>query len=171
MSLRTNNLFLRETRTNNLLARPLPPPPQTEESEEAAWEVAESRKNKKKKAKQPRLRIIRCPRKQRPMDLNPVLLRGLILSNFLNLASKEGKIKISWTKSKIELLKNRQSQCYKCWGLGHLRDKCTSAIDRSRTCFRCGAEGHAPIRFAASFVRSKIRTRITVWALLRAKLT
>ncbi|KMQ90375.1 gag-pol polyprotein [Lasius niger] len=60
-------------------------------------------------------------------------------------ASKEGKIKISWTIAKIELLKNRQSQCYKRWGLGHLRDKCTSVIDRSRTCFRCGVEGHPAV--------------------------
>ncbi|KMQ93686.1 hypothetical protein RF55_6197 [Lasius niger] len=51
-------------------------------------------------------------------------------------AANGGKIKMGWTIAKIELLKNRPAQCYKCWGHGHVRDRCTSAIDRSKTCFR-----------------------------------
>ncbi|XP_029176055.1 uncharacterized protein LOC114944330 [Nylanderia fulva] len=59
-----------------------------------------------------------------------------------NKASSSGKIKIGWTVARIEILKARPTQCFKCWGHGHLRVKCTSTVDRSRTCYRCGAEGH-----------------------------
>ncbi|XP_029171147.1 uncharacterized protein LOC114940594 [Nylanderia fulva] len=59
-----------------------------------------------------------------------------------NKASQTGKIKIGWTVARIEMLKARPIQCFKCWGHGHLRTKCTSTIDRSRTCYRCGTDGH-----------------------------
>ncbi|XP_029166089.1 uncharacterized protein LOC114936906 [Nylanderia fulva] len=57
-------------------------------------------------------------------------------------ATQKNKIKIGWTIARIELLKARPTQCYKCWGHGHLRNKCTSVADRSKTCFRCGGENH-----------------------------
>lgn len=57
-------------------------------------------------------------------------------------ASQQGKVKIGWTVARIDLLKSRPIQCYKCWGHGHLRTQCRSEVDRSRTCYRCGREGH-----------------------------
>jgi len=57
-------------------------------------------------------------------------------------ASASSKIKIGWTVAKIELLKSRPIQCYRCWGKGHLRAQCRADIDLSKTCYRCGTEGH-----------------------------
>lgn len=50
---------------------------------------------------------------------------------------------MGWTYVKVELLRARPMQCYKCWSFGHVRYSCTSIIDRSRSCFNCGGEGHA----------------------------
>jgi hypothetical protein len=46
-------------------------------------------------------------------------------------------------------------RCFRCFGTGHTRQKCTEAVDRSGLCFRCGrsdnkvaqctAEPHCPI--------------------------
>lgn len=55
---------------------------------------------------------------------------------------KPGKIKIGWTVAKIELLKARPMQCYRCWEKGHLKNQCKSSQDRSGLCFRCGRTGH-----------------------------
>lgn len=57
-------------------------------------------------------------------------------------ASATNKIKIGWTVARIELLKSRPIQCYRCWNKGHLRAQCQADIDLSRTCYRCGEEGH-----------------------------
>lgn len=57
-------------------------------------------------------------------------------------AANTGKIKIGWTVAKIELLDARPTQCYKCWGYGHMRYACTSSIDRRGSCFNCGSYGH-----------------------------
>lgn len=43
---------------------------------------------------------------------------------------------------KIELLKARPIQCFRCWEIEHVRMECKASIDRSGTCFRCGGEGH-----------------------------
>lgn len=58
-------------------------------------------------------------------------------------ASAAGKIKIGWTIAKIELLKARPTQCFKCWNFGHVRYACRSAEDRSGACFNCGERGHS----------------------------
>lgn len=57
-------------------------------------------------------------------------------------AAKPGKIKIEWTITKIDLLKARQAQCFRCWRKGHLKAQCQSEIDRSDICYRCGIGGH-----------------------------
>lgn len=57
-------------------------------------------------------------------------------------AAKPGKIKIGWTVAKIELLKAKPVQCYRCWRKGHLKAQCKSPVDRSDTCYRCGNKGH-----------------------------
>lgn len=38
--------------------------------------------------------------------------------------SKIGKVKVGWTVVKAELLKSRPMQCFRCWKIRHVRDKC-----------------------------------------------
>jgi len=57
-------------------------------------------------------------------------------------AAQPGKIKIGWTVARIELLRQRPVQCYRCWGRGHLRAQCRSEVDRTKACYRCGREDH-----------------------------
>lgn len=47
-------------------------------------------------------------------------------------ASQSGKLRIGWTIARIELLKARPVQCFRCWGHGHLKIKCSSPVDRYR---------------------------------------
>lgn len=56
----------------------------------------------------------------RPMNngLNMVWAQGPI--EVMLKASSEGKLKIGWTVARIDLLKNRPSQCYRCWERGHI---------------------------------------------------
>ncbi|KMQ92618.1 reverse transcriptase [Lasius niger] len=56
--------------------------------------------------------------------------------------SQRKRVRLGWTFVKVELLKTRPTQCFKCWGFGHVRFSCTSTIDRSNHCFNCGGEGH-----------------------------
>lgn len=57
--------------------------------------------------------------------------------------SGQEKIKLGWTIARIALLKARPIRCYKCWKLGHLRNNCTSQIDRASSCYNCGMSGHS----------------------------
>ncbi|KMQ92223.1 gag-pol polyprotein [Lasius niger] len=57
--------------------------------------------------------------------------------------AKMRKARIGWTFSRIEMLETRPTQCFRCWGFGHVRYSCSSNIDRSRACFNYGMEGHA----------------------------
>ncbi|CAL1672174.1 unnamed protein product [Lasius platythorax] len=57
--------------------------------------------------------------------------------------SQRKRVRLGWTFVKVELLKTRPTQCFKCWGFGHVRFSCTSTIDRSNLCFNCGGEGHS----------------------------
>lgn len=56
--------------------------------------------------------------------------------------AKIGVLTLGWTRVKIDLLKKRPVQCYKCWHYGHVRSSCRSDIDRVGGCFRCGNVGH-----------------------------
>ncbi|XP_026828640.1 uncharacterized protein LOC113562696 [Ooceraea biroi] len=57
-------------------------------------------------------------------------------------AAKEGRIRIGWTQARIELQETRPVRCFKCLETGHVRDGCTSAVDRTGICFKCGEKGH-----------------------------
>ncbi|XP_011688265.1 PREDICTED: uncharacterized protein LOC105450213 [Wasmannia auropunctata] len=56
--------------------------------------------------------------------------------------AQEGGLRVGWSTSRVDLLKKRPVQCFKCFATGHVREKCPSTIDRSTCCFNCGAEGH-----------------------------
>lgn len=56
--------------------------------------------------------------------------------------SKPGKLKIGWTIAKVEFLKARPMQCFRCWEIGHLKSQCTNNVDRTGLCYRCGQPGH-----------------------------
>ncbi|EFN72801.1 hypothetical protein EAG_08542, partial [Camponotus floridanus] len=51
-------------------------------------------------------------------------------------------VKLGWTRVKIDLLKKRPIQCFRCWHFGHVRGNCRSDRDRTGACFRCGVLGH-----------------------------
>lgn len=72
--------------------------------------------------------------------LNTVWVR-CPLSAATAIASRK-KVSMGWTFVRVELLKSRPLQCYKCWSYGHVRYACTSQVDRSNLCFNCGGEGH-----------------------------
>lgn len=44
--------------------------------------------------------------------------------------SPESKFKIGWTVARVELLKARPTQCYKCWQIGHSK----SAFKSTESC-------------------------------------
>lgn len=46
--------------------------------------------------------------------------------------AKEKKLKIDWTVVKVELLRARPLQCFKCWMAGHTKEKCRSSVDYSK---------------------------------------
>lgn len=54
-----------------------------------------------------------------------------------------GRITIGWTAVRLELLKKRPVQCFRCWRFGHVRNNCRSAMDRTGLCFRCGGSDHS----------------------------
>lgn len=53
-----------------------------------------------------------------------------------------GRIRIGWTMARVELLKARPLQCFRCWSFGHVQSMCRSIVDRRGACFRCGQKGH-----------------------------
>lgn len=54
----------------------------------------------------------------------------------------EGRIRIGWTVARVELLRVRPLQCYRCWEFGHVQSTCRNIVDRRGACFRCGQKGH-----------------------------
>jgi len=76
---------------------------------------------------------------------------------------------LEWSVIRIELLRARPTQCYKCWHYGHVRSNCRSSQDRSGHCFGCGADDHS-IRecrnlLPALFVGKMVFPLIIGWAL------
>lgn len=52
------------------------------------------------------------------------------------------RIRLGWTMARVELLKTRPLQCFRCWKYGHVQNMCHSAVDRRDACFKCGQLGH-----------------------------
>lgn len=52
------------------------------------------------------------------------------------------RIEVGWSSAKVEILKARPIQCYKCWEYGHIRNACKATIDRQGHCFNCGSVEH-----------------------------
>jgi len=57
-------------------------------------------------------------------------------------AAKSGKVQVGWAQAKVELLKARPLQCFRCLEFGHTRQRCTAATDRGDICYRCSQSGH-----------------------------
>lgn len=57
--------------------------------------------------------------------------------------AETGGVVLGWTVVRLELLKKRPIQCFRCWKFGHVRNNCKAEIDRSGACFRCGTVGHS----------------------------
>lgn len=53
-----------------------------------------------------------------------------------------GKIRLGWTMVKVELLRERPIQCFRCWEFGHIGARCESQTERYGACFNCGQAGH-----------------------------
>lgn len=49
-----------------------------------------------------------------------------------------GKLRVGWTYARIEILKQRPQQCYKCLRYGHIRNNCKANVDFAYLCFKCG---------------------------------
>lgn len=56
--------------------------------------------------------------------------------------AENGSLRLGWTRARVELLKARKLQCYRCMEFGHVASACKSETDRSRTCYKCGKPGH-----------------------------
>lgn len=53
-----------------------------------------------------------------------------------------GRLCMGWTMVRVELLKTRPLQCFRCWAFGHVQNTCRSIVDRRGACFNCGQKGH-----------------------------
>jgi len=56
--------------------------------------------------------------------------------------AERGTVVLGWTRVKIDLLRKRPVQCFKCWHFGHVRSGCRSVMDRKGSCYKCGIAGH-----------------------------
>jgi len=56
--------------------------------------------------------------------------------------SRKGKVNLGWSVARVDLMKARPVQCFRCWHFGHVRNNCNSPSDRTGHCFKCGGTGH-----------------------------
>lgn len=59
-----------------------------------------------------------------------------------NKAARIGRVRVGWIYARLEILRSRPVQCYRCWAFGHLRNQCSAEVDRRDRCYRCGERGH-----------------------------
>ncbi|XP_053990088.1 uncharacterized protein LOC128882503 [Hylaeus volcanicus] len=55
---------------------------------------------------------------------------------------KAKRIRVGWSLAQVVVLAARPLQCFRCLAVGHVRQRCTAAIDRSGHCYRCGSSTH-----------------------------
>ncbi|KOC60077.1 hypothetical protein WH47_09448 [Habropoda laboriosa] len=53
-----------------------------------------------------------------------------------------GRIKVGWISARVEALRARPLQCYRCLEMGHTQQRCTAGVDRSHRCYCCGDSNH-----------------------------
>nr|XP_033332592.1 uncharacterized protein LOC117224044 [Megalopta genalis] len=53
-----------------------------------------------------------------------------------------GRITVGWAQVAVEALRAQPLQCYRCFGVGHTRQRCTAAEDRSDCCYGCGSRDY-----------------------------
>ncbi|KOC58651.1 hypothetical protein WH47_05396, partial [Habropoda laboriosa] len=53
-----------------------------------------------------------------------------------------GRIRVGWISARVEALRARPLQCYRCLEVGHTQQRCTAGVDRSGRCYRCGDSAH-----------------------------
>ncbi|KOC58604.1 hypothetical protein WH47_06856 [Habropoda laboriosa] len=53
-----------------------------------------------------------------------------------------GRLRVGWVAARVEALRARPLQCYRCLEKGHTQQRCTAGVDRSRRCYRCGDSSH-----------------------------
>jgi hypothetical protein len=56
--------------------------------------------------------------------------------------TEAGRFQVGWVMARVEALRQRPAQCFKCWGTGHTIATCDSRADRRGLCYRCGQGGH-----------------------------
>lgn len=52
------------------------------------------------------------------------------------------KVRVGWTTARVEALVDRPLQCFHYLDIGHVRQWCTSTINRSGRCHNCGSPEH-----------------------------
>jgi len=62
--------------------------------------------------------------------------------NAANRLVRKGHVLLGWTRTRIELLPERPTACFRCLQVGHVRAACPSGTDRTGLCYRCGLAGH-----------------------------
>jgi hypothetical protein len=60
--------------------------------------------------------------------------------------AEAGRMQIGWVMARVEALRARPMQCFRCLKTGHTIGNCDSSVDRSGRCYRCGGEGHVASR-------------------------
>lgn len=60
----------------------------------------------------------------------------------LKIKEQGESITIGWSKVKVEVLKPRPIQCFRCLAAGHIFQRCPSSVDRRDDCRKCDQRGH-----------------------------
>ncbi|XP_039315379.1 uncharacterized protein C683.02c-like [Solenopsis invicta] len=56
--------------------------------------------------------------------------------------AEAARVQIGWVMARVEALRARPAQCFKCLRAGHTIGTCNSPVNRGGRCYRCGDEGH-----------------------------
>lgn len=52
------------------------------------------------------------------------------------------RILVGWVAAQVKVLQPRPLRCFRCFEIGHVKERCTSETNRSDQCYRCGQPGH-----------------------------